>query len=536
MTATSIKLTHMTFEYEGTWNPIFKDVNLHLDTSWKLGLIGRNGRGKTTLLNLFSGHLQPTSGTIDMPVETESFPFTCDLEGKTGLEYCLDAAGPFRKLDATIQELIQRSDPASMEAYGKCLEAYEALDGYNIESKLQREVQMMGMDPDLLYRPAIHLSGGERTKLQIIALFLKPSRFLLIDEPTNHLDLEGRTELALYLRKKTGFILVSHDQAFVDTCCDHVLSINKKQISLTKGNFSTWEENKLQTEKSELAKKEQLQKEMKRLEKAAKNTRNWSGAIEKSKIGSGGDKGFIGAEAARMMKRALQIEVRRQKQMDEVDSFLQEFEAIKKLEFRQNVIKAPAYMKLYDIAYGYGDQALAQKLNITIEPGDRIWVRGKNGSGKSTLMNLLAGDLQAQVGQVWQHTDVRIARAWQDMPWTSGSVAEYVEAMGCDETGFIRMLAYFDMDLEFINRQIETLSEGERKKLDIARAFSSNWELYLWDEPLNYMDYNFRVQLEQAILKYQPTLVFVEHDQRFSEKVATKILNLDDGTFIKVNA
>ncbi len=273
-----INVLNLTFAYEGSYDNIFENVNFQIDTDWKLGLIGRNGRGKTTFLNLLLGKYE-YSGSITAGVGFEYFPYDiCD-------------AGP-----NTIDVIFS---------------IYPAL----IHWQLLRELSLLQVSEDVLYRPFETLSNGEKNKILLAALFLKNDRFLLIDEPTNHLDLAARKIVGDYLNSKKGFILVSHDRVFLNNCIDHVLSINKAHIEIQQGNFLSWWANKTNQENFEISENEKLKREIERMSKAAKRTSAWSDRIEKTKFGTKNsgikpDKGFIGHKAAKMMKHSKVIEAR----------------------------------------------------------------------------------------------------------------------------------------------------------------------------------------------------------------------------------
>ena len=204
-----ISVEHLTFAYEGSFDEVFTDTSFSIDTGWKLGFIGRNGKGKTTFLNLLSGKYE-YSGTINSSVIFDYFPYKVSEE-----DY-----------DNTADELMERWKP-------------------NVESwRILCELPQLGIAPELLYRPFGQLSFGERTKLMLAVLFSGENEFLLIDEPTNHLDNEARQIVKNYLNRKKGFILVSHDRDLLDACIDHVLVLNRATIEVQAGNFSGWWENK----------------------------------------------------------------------------------------------------------------------------------------------------------------------------------------------------------------------------------------------------------------------------------------------------
>ena len=207
MIMSMIKVSNLTFNYDNHPENIFEDVSFIIDTNWKLGFVGRNGKGKTTFLNLLLGKYE-YSGSIIADVGFDYFPF---------------------------------------EVSNKNLNSYEIAEEYYTDYeqwKFERELSLLNMDTDILNRSFSTLSKGEQTKVLLAILFLKENNFLLIDEPTNHLDVEARKAVSNYLNKKKGFILVSHDRLFLDNCVDHILAINRNDIKIEKGNFSSWYENK----------------------------------------------------------------------------------------------------------------------------------------------------------------------------------------------------------------------------------------------------------------------------------------------------
>ena len=245
-----IKAEHLTFSYPSSFDPVFEDVSFQIDTDWKLGFVGRNGRGKTTFLNLLMGRYE-YSGKILSCVPFDYFPYPV-------------------------------SDPSKMT-----VELLAEICPIAQEWELIRELSSLKTDCEILWRPFHTLSNGEQTKALLAALFLNQGHFLLIDEPTNHLDAEAREMVAAYLKKKKGFILVSHDRRFLDGCVDHILSLNRAGIQVQSGNFSSWMTNFTRQQTCEMAQNERLKKDIRRLKQAAAQTSGWSDRIEASKIGSG---------------------------------------------------------------------------------------------------------------------------------------------------------------------------------------------------------------------------------------------------------
>lgn len=519
-----ISLTRMTFEYTGHYTPVFDNVSLELSTDWKLGLVGRNGRGKTTLLKLIKGELQPTSGEIRNPVPAELFPYRWDPTHPLTRDVMKNSIAGLATLEARMEQLLEENTAQALEAYGLLLAEFMDRDGYGVESRIEKELQLMGLPQSLLDRAFDTLSGGEQTKILIICLFMRKNKFILMDEPTNHLDIGGKASLARYLSKKSGFIVVSHDREFLDQTVDHILSIVKSDILLEKGNFSSWHHNRMLEDAYELRTHENLTREIGVLEKSARESRRFSFVKEGQKKGAY-DKGAVGAQAARLMKRAQNTERRKQRMVDEKKALLKNHEKVHPLEITQEKAAATV-MQVNGLFFSFGHQPLLSDISFTVSPGDRFWIRGGNGTGKSTLLNLIRGNLRPDQGLIRFMPGIRIAESFQEALWQRGFLNQLLQETSVNGPVFRTILAHFNMQGEYFERPLETFSQGELKKIDIARALAQENHLLIMDEPLNYMDIDFRQQLEKALGHYKPTLIFVEHDTYFGEAVSTHILDV----------
>lgn len=491
-----IQVADLTFSYEGSYDNIFENTSFQIDTSWKLGFIGRNGRGKTTFLQLLQNKY-PYRGRISASVEFDYFPYP--------------AAKPERPALAVLEEISPDS------------QAWE----------IQREISLLDLSEDVLYRPFETLSKGEQTKVLLGALFLKQGRFLLIDEPTDHLDIQARAIVSNYLKHKQGFILVSHDRNFLDGCVDHILAINKQDIQVQKGNFSSWQENKARQDAFELAENARLQREVKHLSKAAKQTQDWSAKIEKRKTsghkisGIKADKGHIGHMAAKMMKRSKAVETRRERAFEDKSKLLQNLETGDSLFLRPLAYHKSLYLETRDLSIFYGDKPVCRELSFQVREGDRLALRGKNGSGKSSLIKLITGtEALSYQGDLAIGSRLLISYIPQDTSFLKGSLSAFAQVAGVDESLFKTILSKLGFSRIQFEKDLADFSAGQKKKVLLAQSFCRPGHLYVWDEPLNYIDVISRMQIEDLILEYEPTLIFVEHDKRFVEKIATKYLEL----------
>ncbi len=488
-----IEISNLSFAYDGSYDNIFENVSLRLDTDWRLGLVGRNGRGKTTLLRLLQ-HKYEYRGTIRADVPFDYFPFAIPDPDK-------DAIG-----------VIEDVQPD-----------YEYW-------QLAREMHRLEMSDEILYRPFRSLSGGEQVKLLLALLFARENRFLLIDEPTNHLDAEARALVADYLKTKRGFLLVSHDRAFLDGCVDHILSINKTNIELQKGNFSSWFVNKERQDAFEQAENDRLRADIRRLDEAAKRAARWSDKAESEKhvrnSGLRPDRGYIGHKSAKMMQRAKSIEARRLDAAEEKARLLHNIERADDLKLHPLAYRAETLAELTDVAVQYGDAPVVEGVRLTIRRGARIALTGRNGSGKSSLLKLIAGQDIPHTGTVRLGSGLIVSYVPQDASFLSGSLSAYAEACGIDRTLFFAILRKLDFARVQFEKDMADYSAGQKKKVLLAHSLCEQAHLYLWDEPLNYIDVFSRMQIEQLLTACQPTLLFVEHDRTFCDKIATETVRL----------
>ncbi|MBO1583179.1 Lsa family ABC-F type ribosomal protection protein [Bacillus sp. XF8] len=489
-----IKVQDLTFSYPGSFDNIFEGVKFQIDTDWKLGFIGRNGRGKTTFFNLLLGNYE-YSGKITASVEFNYFPY------------------PVSDKNKFTHEILEEICPQA--------EDWEFL----------REISYLNVDAEVMYRPFKTLSNGEQTKVLLAALFLNEGQFLLIDEPTNHLDTDARKIVSDYLRKKKGFILISHDRIFLDGCVDHILSINRVNIEVQSGNYSSWKLNFDRQQEHEEATNERLQKDIGRLKQSSKRSSGWSHQVETSKNGtrnSGSklDKGFVGHKAAKMMKRAKNLESRQQKAIEEKSKLLKNLEKTESLKLEQLKFQSNELGVLADVSVKYDDQIVNEPISFIVEQGDRIVLDGKNGSGKSSILKLILGYPIQHTGSVNLGSGLIISYVQQDTSHLKGSLSDFIEEHEIDETLFKSILRKMDFARIQFEKDISHYSGGQKKKLLIAKSLCEKAHLYIWDEPLNFIDIYSRIQIEELIQQFNPTMVIVEHDKAFQQTVATKTISM----------
>ncbi len=506
-----INVNNLTFAYEGSFDNIFENTSFMIDTNWKLGFIGRNGKGKTTFLNLLMGKYE-YKGTISTTAVFDYFPYVTSPGDMTKNAYGL------------------------MENWKPGVEDW----------KVMCELPKLALDAELLYRPFNTLSFGERTKIMLAVLFSGENDFLLIDEPTNHLDKEAREIVKNYLKTKKGFMLVSHDRDVLDACIDHVLVLNRASIEVQTGNFSSWWENKEKADINARAENEKHLKEIGKLEAAADRAGRWAEKSENSKIGfdpskehdrSISTRSFIGAKTKKMQKRVKAYEGRINREIEEKEGLLNDIEEVTDLKLKPLKYHKERLIhgRDYSLKYKDADTDVFHGLTFEINCGDRVLIDGENGSGKSSLIKAIL-DMNCKAAKEtlhyeWEGTlevpeNLIISYINQDTSHLKGFLKDYCELKGLDYTLLLSLLRQLDFERVQFTKPMEQYSEGQKKKVLIALSLLTPAHLYIWDEPLNYIDVFTRMQIEKLIETYEPTMLLVEHDVRFKEKIATKTISI----------
>lgn len=526
-----IEIKDLTFYYDDYYHPVFEHLSVNLDTDWKMALVGRNGRGKSTLLRLLEGSLEATSGEIKRSGTVSYFPYTFDGKFTKAWDVVKECIGGLRTLEKQLEKFEANPLEGDNEAYFEALNYYIELDGYAMESRICKELSQMGLPEELLWQEFATLSGGEQTCMLIIALFLRKDAFVLLDEPTNHLDKEKKEHLKKYLKKKKGFIIASHDTVFLDAVADHILAINKVDISIEQGNYSTWRRNMERKEQFELRTRQRLQQEINQLERQSKLTRSWSDIGNKQKYHFAGNARTNGTRA--YMRQAKAAEQQIKDNLEEKKQLLRNLEEEKRFSIYQEILEQECLLLAENIRFCYEGSSSPVLENVTLHvyPGDKIWIRGQNGAGKTTLLKLLSGALKGN--GIWRKGGLSIAYITQEPVCHKGYIKGYLkeslkegEDYRAVHAKFKELCRLFDLPEDFEQRPLETLSSGELKKVDIARTLAASHQVLFLDEPLNYMDVQFKFQLETALLDEELTLLFVEHNEEFGNKIANKVLEL----------
>ena len=455
----SIKISNVSFRYEDSSNHIFNNLNLDLDSSWKLGLVGRNRRGKTTFLNLLQGKLVGR-GEIQTKLNFSYYP-------------------------------IRIKDPANITLY-------ELQDQIMFEQwKLERELNLMHVDSNLIWQSFNTLSGGEQTKILLALSFIDENSFPLIDEPTNHLDEESRQEICKYLTKHhKGYIVVSHDRNFLNQVTDHVLAIENTEIHLYQGNYATYEQIKEARDEFNREKNEKIAGEIKNLHNQKEQFYHWAQKIEARKnLGQKTqyilnrrarvNKAAIGHAAAKMMKKSITRRNRMDKKIEEKEGLMVNIEDIPKLTMNFQSNYHSAFLKF-----------LLNKVSA-------------NSNGRCELTNGL-----------------RISYLPQDLTIYQGSLKNFALHQKLSYEDLLNILKKMGFPHTNFNVPIEEMSMGQQKRIALAKSLLEPADLYLWDEPANYLDVFNQDQLINLLQEVKPAMLLIDHDQYFIEQVADERIKL----------
>lgn len=495
----NIKISNLSFKYSDSIENIFNNLNLDLDSSWKLGLVGRNGRGKTTFLNLLQGKLQGT-GAIQSKLEFNYFPLN-----------------------------VKNKEQLTLYA----LEEHVQFDQWELE----RELNLMQVDTNLIWQPFNTLSGGEQTKVLLALSFINKDAFPLIDEPTNHLDEKSRIQVVRYLQKHSqGYIVVSHDRDFLNQITNHILAIEHTEIHLYQGNYASYEDTKEKRDKFNQEKNEKLRGQIKALNESRQRIKGYSlqsennkkASAHKNEIHADINKGFFGHKAAKIMKRSKNIERRMDKDIQDRKGLMTNVESVPELEMNFQPNYHSTLLETRHLDLKVKDKKLFKDLNLIIRNRGIVSLEGKNGAGKSTfLKSILNKSTDVTYQGILNLTNgLRVSYLPQDFVEYSGTLAEFSQKEHLSYEKILNVLRKMGFPRSSFETRIEEMSIGQQKRVSIAKSLVEEADLYLWDEPANYLDVFNQDQLIDVLRKTKPAMLLVEHDEYFISQVASKRIEL----------
>ncbi len=504
---------------------ILEDISFTVNEGDKIGIIGINGTGKTTLFKIISGTYGYDSGDIytskdceigyleqNMNFHSENTILDEVLEVFRDL---IDMENYLRNLELKIAEESTKPNSSDLEKlmneYSHKLELFSDKNGYGYKSEAKGVLKGLGFSDEDLSKPISILSGGEKTRILLGKLLLKKPTLLMLDEPTNHLDSEAIEWLEFFLKQYKGTImLISHDRYFLDQVVNRTFEIHNKKLKTYNGNYSKFLELSKVEKELELKKYEDQQKDLKKQEES----------IERLKA--------YGRE--KHLKRARSKE----KALDKID-ILDKPEAYRKkarIEFNPSVVSGNDVLQIKDLSMGYENRVLFKDLNLDIYREEKVALIGANGIGKSTLFKIIMNEIIPLTGSVNLGTNVNVAYFHQEQKTLNlnNSIIDEIwdSNKHLTQTQIRSMLGAFLFEDEEVFKKISTLSGGERARIAILKLILSNANFLLLDEPTNHLDIDSKEVLEEALSNYTGTIFTISHDRYFLNTVVDKILVLDE--------
>ena len=504
---------------------ILENVSFTVNEYDKIGIIGINGTGKTTLFKIISGIHGYDSGDIYTSKDCEIGYLEQNTNfhsENTILEEVLEVFKDVIEMEKYLRDLENKIAEESINAnstileklmneYSHKLEAFADINGYGYKSEAKGVLKGLGFSDEDMDKPISILSGGEKTRVLLGKLLLKKPTLLLLDEPTNHLDSEAIEWLEVFLKQYKGtVILISHDRYFLDQVVNRVFEIHNKKLKSYNGNYSDFIEASAIEKELEQKKFEDQQKDLKKQEES----------IERLKA--------FGRE--KHLKRARSKE----KALAKVD-ILDKPEAYRKkarIEFNPSVTSGNDVLQIRDVSMGYGERILFKDLNLDIYRGEKVALIGANGIGKSTLFKIIMKELIPLSGDIKFGTNVNVAYFHQEQKTLNldNTIIDEIweDNKQLTQTTLRSMLGAFLFEGEEVFKKISTLSGGERARVAILKLILSNANLLLLDEPTNHLDIDSKEVLEEALSGYTGTIFTISHDRYFLNTVVDKVLVLDE--------
>lgn len=507
--------------FRGEW--LFRSLDLQINDGDRIGLVGDNGTGKSTLMKIIAGLLPPDDGEV-IGARDLTFGYLPQdglfAQGRSLLDEVLSVFESLISLESEIRQLeheladMQHSGPEyekKMDRYSLISQQYRLKDGYSIEAKAGSVLLGLGFSQKDFQRPCQDFSGGWQMRIALAKLLLQQPSLLLLDEPTNHLDLEARNWLESYLQAYPyALILVSHDRYFLDSSAQRILEIRNHAVHFYKGNYSDFLRQREERLAQLLAEYEAQQKEIARIKAFAEKFR------------------YKATKAAQVQSRLKELE-----RMERIE-IPPEAKPIH-LKFPEGPRTGRIVLELSNVSAGYNGTPVFSRLNYILEKGERVALVGPNGAGKSTLMKILADRLPLFEGERKQGHNAIVSYFSQDQDDLLTSTKTVWDEVYSVAPNHIvpqlrTLLGCFLFSGDAIEKPVSVLSGGERSRLVLCKLLLSPANCLLLDEPTNHLDIRSKDILMDSLSDYEGTLVFVSHDRYFLDGLATKVLEIGNQT------
>ncbi len=496
--------------------PVLDGLTFQVDTGERVGILGRNGAGKTTLFRILTGQEEADAGTVTIAPgkrlglisQIPVYPAGYTVEDV--LETAFD---DLRRMERELHDLSQRlaeGDKALLDRYDRLQAAYETEGGYEITTRLEKVCAGLGLERAFRDKLFADLSGGEKTRVNLARLILVDTEILLLDEPTNHLDLNATVWLEDYISHYKGTVLViSHDRYFLDKTISRVVELKQGKAEFYAGNYSFYALEKERRYLEQLRRYKKEQAELQRLSDTVRSMHEHN--------------------TEHLHKRAFSIE----KRMERLQTTGRP-EARKRLKvkFAQAEFRADDLLTLKQVGKAFGDQTLFARVDLRVEPGDRIALLGDNGTGKSTLLKIILGEEPQDTGKVEHGLTVKTGYLPQQIRFAHPERTLYDTMLyeaGCNAQQARDRLGRFLFQGEDVFKPVSVLSGGEQSRLRLCMLMDEKVNFLILDEPTNHLDLDSREWIEEAVEEFEGTLLFVSHDRYFIDRFATRIWTLEGG-------
>jgi len=490
-------------------------TTLTLHAGWKVGIVGANGVGKSSLFKLLLGQLQPDAGELKLPgtLRIAHMAQEVGTTDRSALDYVVDGDHRLRAVQAELQ---QAEASHQAERIGELHAALDAMDGYSAESRAHLLLAGLGFAPDDATRPVNSFSGGWRIRLNLAQALMCPSDLLLLDEPTNHLDLDATIWLEQWLRQYPGtLLLISHDRDFLDNVVGHIVHQAQQALTLYKGNYTAFE--RLRAEKLS-QQQAAFEKQQARVEQIEQFVRRFKAKASKAK------------QAQSRLKELERMEQIAPAHVDSPFSF--RFDTSDKL--------SSPLLTLHEADLGYPERTILRQQSLTLLPGTRIGLLGANGAGKSTLIKTLVGDLPLVAGDRHEGEHLRIGYFAQhqlealDMQASPLLHLQRISPDASDQE-LRNFLGSFGFNGDDALDPVGRFSGGEKARVALALIAWQQPNLLLLDEPTNHLDLEVRLALTLALQGFEGALILVSHDRHLLRNTVDQFLLVDDGRIEEFN-
>lgn len=494
---------------------LFDNIKLTINTGDIIGLVGRNGEGKTTLLKILSGVESPTTGDVSWKkgLEISYLEQSPHYEDDKTIYQCLKSvftelnaiSDKLRKLESKMSEPTEDIDSV-ISYYGELQSYFEERGGYEIDSQIRKVVHGLNIEY-LLEMNWGDLSGGERTKIGIAQSLIKPTGLLLLDEPTNHLDLKSIEWLCSYIESYNGaVVIVSHDRYFLDKTVNKIIEIDQKKIHFYTGNYSNYVEEREKRLLVEFEAYQTQQKKIKKMKEAIKKLRIWASQAKPPNAAM--------YRRAKSMEKALNRIKRLEKTILESNKMKVELGEGKRVSNR--VVEIEEGIKKYD-------NLLFESVNMLIRRGEHIAIIGDNGVGKSTLLKIILGMIPLDGGKIKTANNLKVGylsqHEFEDVKNDETVIEVFREKVKVTESQARHILAGFMFYGNEVFKKVNSLSGGEKIRLRWAQLVHSEYNLLVLDEPTNHLDIESKETIEDALLDFEGTIIAVSHDVYFINKL-----------------